>query len=98
MSNNVCKVVNTEKTHNMVGNGVYVFLFLKDKRRDYIKAFLEKKYSVKIDKINVLNNPVKRKSFRGTVGRLSMYKKIYIKVAKGMKIDNINGISSETNE
>ena len=98
MSNNVCKVVNTEKTHNMVSNGVYVFLFQKDKRKDYIKKFLEKKYSVKIDKINILNNPRKRKSFRGTVGRLSMYKKIYIKVAKGMKIDNISGISSETNE
>ena len=94
MSDKIVKRVNTEKTHKMLDNNVYVFLFQKNLRKHEIKSIIEKKYSVKVDSVNVVNVPKKMKSFRGTVGVLSSYKKAYIKVARGMKIeieDNIKG-------
>jgi len=87
VSNEIVKRVNTEKTHKMLDDNVYVFLFQKNIRKHEIKSIVEKKYSVKVDSVNVVNIPKKIKSFRGTVGVLSRYKKAYIKVTRGMKIE-----------
>ena len=83
----VSKQVKTEKSLNVQGVGVYVFLFPKDMRKKDIKTAIEKQYSVKVDFVNIVNLPRKTKSFRGIQGVVSRYKKAYVKVAHGMKIE-----------
>ena len=83
----IIKQINTEKTHKLQENGVYVFLFPKETRKDAIKNTIEKKYSVKVDFVNIVNLHRKIKNFRGTPGVMSQYKKAYVKLARGMKIE-----------
>ena len=95
MSNLILKSVNTEKTYKLQENNIYVFLFPRNIRKDAIKLEVEKQYSVKVDNVRTVVLPRKNKSFRGQVGTLSQYKKAYVKVAKGMKIDLDNGLKKE---
>ena len=93
---NVIKQVNTEKTYKFKDTGVYVFLFPKSFRKDKIKKEVETKYSVKVDAVRTVVLPKKEKSFRGVKGYLTQYKKAYVKVAKGMRIDGIdNNVNKE---
>ena len=92
MKNRIVKQMNTEKTHKMQENGVYVFLFPKCTRKYDVKTLIEKQYSVKVDSVNIVNLPRRVKSFRGTSGVLSQYKKAYIKVARGMRIETGNEV------
>ena len=92
VNNRIVKQLSTEKTHKLQESNVYVFLFPKGTRQEEIKALVEKKYAVKIDDIRVVNLPRKEKSFRGQIGVLTQYKKAYIKVARGMKIEVENDV------
>ncbi len=87
MNNLVVKTVNTEKAYKLRESNVYVFLFPIDLRKDEIKREIEKSYSVKVDEVRTVVLPKKNKTFRGVRGCLSRYKKTYVKVANGMKID-----------
>ena len=87
MNNRIVKQVNTEKTYKLQESGVYCFLFPKNLRQNAIKSLIEKQYSVKVDDVRIVNLPRKEKSFRGVAGVLSQYKKAYIKLARGMKIE-----------
>ena len=87
MANKGFKRLETEKTHKMSEGGVYVFLMPIGMRKDDIKSSVEKSFSVKVSDVRTLIMPDKLKSFRGKSGRLNRYKKAYIKLADGMKID-----------
>ena len=52
-----------------------------------IKKDVETVFGVKVVDVRTTNCPVKNKSFRGNAGRMSQYKKAYVLVANGMKID-----------
>ncbi|GEM_PF-869751 len=93
MANKLLKRVETEKTHKMGENGVYVFLAPVKLRRDDIKSVVEKSFSVKVSDVRTLIMPDEVKSFRGKSGRLNRYKKAYVKLADGAKIDfgNVEG-------
>ena len=86
MKIDIVKQMNTEKTHKLEEANVYTFLFPFLTRKDVIKKIVEKKYSVKVDGVNIVNMNRKKRGFRGTKGLSSKYKKAYVKVAKGMKI------------
>ena len=90
MKNRIVKQLSTEKTHKLQESNVYVFLFPKATKQEEIKKLIEKQYAVKIDDVRVVNLPRKEKSFRGKQGVLTQYKKAYIKVARGMKIEAEN--------
>lgn len=65
-----------------------MFLFPKDMRKKEIKGVIEKQYSVKVDSVNVINLPKKERNFRGKTGCvMSQYKKAYIRLENGMKIE-----------
>lgn len=86
MKARMVKQLNTEKTHSLEEGGIYTFVFSAESRKADIKKVIEKAFSVKVDDLRTLNNPRKVKSFRGRQGIQSCYKKVYVRVAKGMKI------------
>jgi len=96
VNNIIVKQVNTEKAYKLQESNVYVFLFPKSARKDEIKKAVEKQYAVKVDEVRTVVLPRKEKNFRGVSGVLTQYKKAYIKVAKGMRINiDDNSVNKE---
>ncbi len=83
----IVRALNTEKTYKLREKNIYTFVVPRDAKKDSVKKLVEKVYSVKIDSIRILNMPINEKSFRGVDGRTTKYKKVYVTVAKGMKIE-----------
>lgn len=90
----IIKQLNTEKTHKLVESGVYSFFVPRDIKKEEVKKEVERLFGVKVDGVNLLLKPKKIKSFRGKYGELKRYKKAYVKVAKGMKIDFENVVKN----
>ena len=89
-NNGIClkHQIKTEKSHKMFEKlGVYVFIVNKDATKRFVKSDIETIFSVKVKKINIVSMPEKFKSFKGTKGFESGYKKAYITLLPGMKID-----------
>lgn len=71
----------------LIEKGIYVFCVDRKSCKKEIKKEVELVFGVKVDNVNILVRPKKKASFRGKTGFLSQYKKAYVKVANGMKID-----------
>ncbi len=90
----IIKQLNTEKTHTLLEKGIYAFYVNKKSRKEDIKKEVEIIFGVKVVDVNILVRPKKEASFRGKTGLLSQYKKAYVKVANGMKIDFENFVKN----
>ena len=77
----------TEKAHKQSESGVYTFGVELDARKNDVKECIEKAYSVKVQSVNITNIPGKKKNFRNTRGFKSGYKKAFVTLKPGMKID-----------
>ena len=86
----ILKPLVTEKSTKLqADNNTVVFEVKKGVNKIHIKKAIEEAYNVKVEKVNVVNCPIKHK--RG--GRLGQYqfttkhvKKAYVKLAKGSEI------------
>ena len=86
----ILKPLVTEKSTKLqADNNTVVFEVKKGVNKIHIKKAIEEIYNVKVEKVNVVNCPIKHK--RG--GRLGQYnfttnqvKKAYVKLAKGSEI------------
>lgn len=69
----------------------YTFKVSPDANKFQIKDLVEKMYNVRVEKVNVINYAGKRKSRytkKGLIrGRQDAFKKAYVTVAEGQKID-----------
>ena len=78
----------TEKSAVVSSNGqTYVFKVNKDANKYNIKDAIEKAFGVKVVKINTLNTKPKDKRVGRYTGQTKTYKKAYITVADGDKIE-----------
>ena len=78
----------TEKATMSAEASVYVFVVDAGASKKLInKAFVEK-YKITPTKITTVTIPAKRVFVRGKVGKKSGYKKAYIYLKKGTKIEN----------
>ena len=87
MKATIIRQLDTEKTHKLLERNRYTFLVTRSANKEQIKKDVEMVFGVKVVDVKTTNCPVKNKSFRGTAGRMSQYKKAYVLVANGMKID-----------
>ena len=81
------KPLSTEKSSKLIETGIYTFIVPVEMRKDVIKQEIESIFGVKIVNVMTLVRPKKYKSFRGVTGEINGRKKVYVKVASGMKID-----------
>ena len=78
----------TEKSAVVSSNGqTYVFKVNKNANKYQIKDAIEKAFGVKVVKINTLNTKPKDKRVGKYTGQTKTYKKAYITVAEGDKIE-----------
>lgn len=81
------KPLSTEKSSKLIEAGIYTFIVPVEMRKDFIKKEIENVFGVKVNNVMTLIRPTKNKSFRGVSGEINGCKKVYVRVANGMKID-----------
>lgn len=82
----------TEKSTILGEDGKYVFKVSKEATKANLKMAVEKIFSVKVKKVNILNQEGKQKRFKGQIGRRSDYKKAIVTLEKDHSIDLAGGI------
>ena len=65
----------------------YVFEVATNATKADVKSAVEKLFNVKVEAVNVLNVKGKIKSFRSREGRRGDWRKSYIRLAEGQKLD-----------
>lgn len=65
----------------------YVFRVRRDATKPEIRAAVEFLFEVKVDAVRVVNQAGKEKRFGRSLGRRSDWKKAYVRLAEGQKIE-----------
>lgn len=76
----------TEKSANMEAEGKYVFKVANKANKTEVKQAIEKKFNVKVEKVNIVNSHPKHKRVGRYEGMTSRYKKAIVTLAKGSTI------------
>ena len=77
----------TEKTNNLASENVYVFKVDKKANKTQIKQAIESKFGVKVESVNTVNTQSKKRRVGKYTGYTSSYKKAYVKLKEGSKIE-----------
>lgn len=78
----------TEKSsHRLERSNTYTFKVAPDANRIEIKAAIESIFDVKVQKVNTLNQPGKRKRVGRSMGMTRGFKKAIVTLHPGHKID-----------
>ena len=78
----------TEKTAPAMQNGnQYTFRVRREATKPEIAAAVELMFEVKVDGVQVVNEPGKLRRFGKTPGRTQDWKKAYVRLAPGQAID-----------
>jgi large subunit ribosomal protein L23 len=78
----------SEKSARVSATGnQFVFRVRDDANRNDVKHAVELMFDVKVDAVQVLNQPGKNRRFGLIRGRRSGYKKAYVRLAAGQTID-----------
>jgi large subunit ribosomal protein L23 len=87
MSNIILAPISTEKAYQLSSASVYTFVVNADTTKIDIYKFVESTFSVKVAKVRIVSVKPKKKNFKGKRGIVSGYKKVYVYLSQGMKID-----------
>lgn len=77
----------TEKASYLAAENKYVFEVTGNANKTEIKKSIEKLYNVKVDSVNILNMPSKKRRVGRSIGVKSGFKKAVVTLPKGQKID-----------
>ncbi|MEJ1965758.1 MAG: 50S ribosomal protein L23 [Gammaproteobacteria bacterium] len=78
----------TEKTATAMQNhNQYTFRVKKSATKTDIKAAVELMFEVKVQGVQVVNEPGKARRFGKTLGRTQDWKKAYVRLVQGQSID-----------
>ena len=77
----------SEKATFLQEEDKYVFRVSKRTNKIEVKKAIENLYKVKVEDVNIVNIPAKKKTWRGRPGYGSGYKKAIVTIAKGQKIE-----------
>jgi large subunit ribosomal protein L23 len=72
-------------------DNAFVFRVRRDATKPDIKAAVELMFEVKVANVNVVNVAGKKKRFGQRLGRRQDFKKAYVRLAPGQKIDQLSG-------
>ncbi len=82
-------IMYTEKSLNQQENGIIVFQTSQRVTKNQLKSICIKYFGFTPLRINSLNQQGKTKRFRGVEGNRSDFKKFYVKVPEGAKIESL---------
>jgi len=70
----------------------YSFKVILDSNKSEIKKAIEDKFKIKVNKVNTINVPAKKRKMGRYVGKTSQWKKIIVTVKKGQSIKELDNI------
>jgi large subunit ribosomal protein L23 len=82
----------TEKSHDVMAQGKYIFRVRKEADKKKIKSAVEALYSVKVTDVNVVNIHSKKRNYGRHTGKKAGYKKAIVKLKEGDKIELFKGV------
>ena len=82
----------TEKATGLSEQNKVIFKVHENATKSSIKKNIEKKFKIKVIKVNTINKKSKRKIVRGRIGIKSGFKKAVITLKKGQSIDLATGV------
>ena len=88
----IIKPIVTEKSSLGSEHNQVTFRVHNNSTKNEIKNAVEEIFKVKVRKVNTSNVKGKLKSFRGTLGRRSNYKKAFVTLEAGQTIDINAGV------
>ena len=91
--NTVIAPIITEKATKISEKNQYVFKVKIDSNKKEIKKAIEQLFKVKIKKIKTIKIKGKNKTFKGTKGKRSDYKKAIVCLNKGENLDYSGGVN-----
>ena len=77
----------TEKSAGLAQNNVITFSVDVKANKTQIKQAVEKVFNVKVESVNTINKPTKKKRVGRYVGRTNKVKKAIVKLAEGSSIE-----------
>jgi len=80
-------LIRTEKGTALEQEGKYLFEVARSSNKIEIKKAVEEIYNVKVDAVNTIKMPGKRKRVRREFGHTASWKKAVVTLSKGHKID-----------
>ena len=80
-------LVRTEKGSLLEAGGKYIFQVAKKANKIEIKKAVEEIYNVKVDSVNVMTVPGKRKRVRRDIGHTTAWKKAVVTLKEGHSIN-----------
>lgn len=82
----------SEKTaRQQAESNQYVFEVARDASKQEVQGAVEGLFEVSVENVNILNVHGKSKSFRFRSGRQNGWKKAYVRLRAGQKIDQLEG-------
>ena len=81
----------SEKSHMAAERNQIVFKVRTDATKAEIRQAVEFLFEVKVDEVNVVNHHGKIKRHGRSSGRRSAWKKAYVRLAEGSRIDFLGG-------
>jgi large subunit ribosomal protein L23 len=81
----------SEKSQRVSEANQFVFRVRRDATKPDIKAAVELMFEVKVAAVNVVNVGGKNKRFGQRLGRRQDFKKAYVRLAPGQKIESLSG-------
>jgi large subunit ribosomal protein L23 len=83
------KPIITEKSTRLSKDGKYIFEVSKKATKTEIKRAIERIYQVKVEKVNILKRPGKKRILRRKEGKTPDTKRAIVTLAPGQKIEVI---------
>ncbi|MFH1192888.1 MAG: 50S ribosomal protein L23 [Candidatus Jorgensenbacteria bacterium] len=77
----------SEKAHRIERHRAYVFLVNPSANKIMVKRYVEERYKVNVERVNITNIAPKAKQFRGHVNRTGGRKKAIVRVREGQRIE-----------
>lgn len=77
----------TEKARRLAKEGQYCFEVNKKANKNEIKKAIEEIFGVNVEKVKIVNIPSKKRFFRGILGTKKGFKKAFVKIKEGQKIE-----------
>ncbi|MFH1161860.1 MAG: 50S ribosomal protein L23 [Candidatus Jorgensenbacteria bacterium] len=77
----------SEKTHGLERHRAYAFLINPSANKEMIKRYVEERYKVNVEHVNITSIASKAKQFRGRVHHVGKRKKAIVRVREGQRIE-----------
>ncbi len=88
----ILKPIITERSTQAAALGKYIFVVAQESNKHQIKSAIERKFKVKVKKVNIISVPGKERKRGRIIGQTKSWKKAIVTLIPGDKIEIFEGV------